>query len=74
MATVAALAMIPLLIAAGAGIDLSRTLTARRACRTRSDATALALAHLPTGTTQEVLKTKGQQWMTANMLNKNVSS
>ena len=74
VATVAALAMIPLLIAAGAGIDLSRTLTARSSVQDALDATALALAHLPTGTTQQVLQTKGQQWMTANMLNKNVST
>ncbi len=74
VATIAALAMIPLIIAVGAGVDISRAMTSRSSVQDALDATALALAHLPTGTKQEVLNQKAAQWMAANMADKNVSS
>jgi Flp pilus assembly protein TadG len=69
VATLSALALIPVTIAAGAGLDISRAMMGRGALQDALDATALALAHMPANTPNATLKERGQQWLTANLTN-----
>ena len=67
-----AIAAIPLLIASGVGIDVSRMVSGRNNLQDALDATSLALARMPANSTTAQLKTAAQQWMTANLTDKNV--
>jgi Flp pilus assembly protein TadG len=67
VASISAIALIPIVIAAGAALDVSRATIGRGKLQDALDATALALAHLPAGTSQDALQTKGQAWLEANL-------
>ena len=67
VATLAALALIPVMIAAGAGLDVSRAMMGRGTLQDALDSTALMLAHLPSSTPTGTLQTKGQAWLNANL-------
>jgi Flp pilus assembly protein TadG len=69
VATIAALALVPITVAAGFGLDLSRAMMGRGALQDALDATALALAHMPASTPKTTLEERGQQWLTANLPN-----
>ena len=67
VATLAALASVPIIIAAGAGLDVSRAMMGRGTLQDALDSTALMLAHLPASTSTATLQTKGQAWLNANL-------
>ena len=67
VATIFAVAMVPVVIAAGIGIDIARASASRANLQDAVDATALALAHMPAGTTQQAMTTKAQGWLAANL-------
>jgi Flp pilus assembly protein TadG len=69
VATLSALALIPIVIAAGAGLDVSRAMMGRGSLQDALDSTALMLAHLPSGTPNATLQSKGQAWLNANIVN-----
>ena len=66
IAMIFAIAIIPLLLAGGAGIDLSRALTARNALQAATDAAALAVATAPAGTTNAQKTIIAQNYFNAN--------
>ena len=67
VATIFAIAMVPVMLAAGVGLDMSRAMQNRQNLQDALDSTALALAHLPSGTTQTVLDQKAAAWLNANL-------
>jgi len=67
VATIFAVALVPIMIAAGVGIDLSRAFASRSNLQDALDATALALAHLPANTPQATLNDKAATWLAANL-------
>lgn len=67
VATIVAVALVPIIIAAGVGLDFARASSARANLQDAIDATGLALAHLPANTPQATLDTKAQGWMNANL-------
>ncbi len=69
VATIFAVAMVPVLIAAGVGIDIARATSSRTALQDAIDATALAVAHLPASTSQDDLEAKALLWLNANLNN-----
>ena len=74
MATIFAVSLVPVLIAAGVGIDMSRAMSSRSNLQDALDATALALAHLPSNTTQDALNTKASTWLNANLHDGNMTT
>lgn len=74
VATIFAVALVPVLIAAGIGIDMSRAMSSRSNLQDALDATALALAHLPASTPQETINAKVQTWLAANLHDSNISA
>ncbi len=70
VATMVAVAMVPVVIAAGVGLDVSRAMSSRNNLQDALDATALALAHLPSGTSQTTLNSKATSWLNANLNDK----
>lgn len=69
-AIIVAIAAVPVLIAAGVGLDVSRAMSSRNNLQDALDNTALALAHLPPGTVQATLNSKAQSWLNANLNDK----
>jgi Flp pilus assembly protein TadG len=67
VATIFAVSIIPVMVAVGVGVDVSRAMTSRSHLQDALDATALALAHLPTNTPQATLDQKAAAWMAANL-------
>ena len=67
VATIFAVALVPVVIAAGVGIDVSRTMSARTNLQDALDSTALALAHMPVGSSQAELEAKAKAWLSANL-------
>jgi Flp pilus assembly protein TadG len=72
VATLTALAIVPIIICVGIGIDYSRTLSAKANLQDSLDAAALALAQLPAGTPQATLDAKAKTWLTVNLHNKDI--
>jgi Flp pilus assembly protein TadG len=69
VATIFAVAMVPVTIAAGIGIDMARASSNRANLQDALDATALAVAHLPPTTPQATLEAKARGWLNANLNN-----
>lgn len=69
VATIFAVAMVPVVIAAGIGIDLARATASRGNLQDALDATALAVAHLPANTPQQTIDAKARAWLLANLNN-----
>ncbi|HTI67993.1 MAG TPA: TadE/TadG family type IV pilus assembly protein [Caulobacteraceae bacterium] len=69
VATIFAVAMVPVVIAAGIGIDMARATFNRSALQDALDATALAVAHLPANTPQATIDAKAAGWLNANLNN-----
>ena len=67
VATIFAVSLVPVLIAAGIGLDLTRALASRSNLQDALDATALALAHLPPSTPQATLDARARTWLNANL-------
>ena len=67
VATIFAIAMVPIMLAAGVGLDMSRAMQNRQNLQDALDSTALALAHLPTTTPQATLNSKASAWLNANL-------
>jgi Flp pilus assembly protein TadG len=67
VAIVFAIAMVPVIIAAGIGIDVTRAMSSRSNLQDALDAAALALAHLPPTTSDADFKAKADTWMQANL-------
>jgi Flp pilus assembly protein TadG len=74
VATIFAVALVPVLIAAGVGVDMSRAMSSRSNLQDALDATALALAHLPTSTPQATLNAKAATWLNANLTDANMTT
>ncbi len=74
VATIFAVSLVPVLIAAGVGIDMSRAMSSRSNLQDALDATALALAHLPAGTPQATLNSKATTWINANLHDGNMTT
>ncbi len=74
VATLVAVAMVPVVIAAGVGLDVSRAMSSRNNLQDALDATALALAHLPAGTAQTTLNSKATSWLNANLNDKGLGT
>lgn len=74
VATIFAVSLVPVVIAAGIGIDVSRALSSRGNLQDALDVTALALAHMPSNSTQEQLDAKANAWMTANLHDGNMAA
>jgi Flp pilus assembly protein TadG len=72
VATIFAVAMVPVVIAAGVGIDLARATSSKSNLQDAVDATALALAHMPPNTPQATLDAKAAEWLAANLNDKAV--
>ena len=69
VATIFAVALVPVVIAAGIGIDVTRASSGRAHLQDALDATALALAHLPTSTPQATIDADAKNWLNANLSN-----
>jgi len=63
MAPIVALMLGPLLLASGATVDVARAVSARGDLQNAVDATALALAHLPSTTPPATLTADAQSWI-----------
>jgi Flp pilus assembly protein TadG len=74
VATIFAVSLVPVLIAAGVGVDMSRAMSSRSNLQDALDATALALAHLPSSTSQATLDAKATTWMAANLHDGNMTT
>jgi Flp pilus assembly protein TadG len=74
VATIFAVAMVPVTIAAGIGIDLARASGSRTALQDAIDATALAVAHMPANTPQATVEAKARTWLNANLNNPALST
>ena len=74
VATIFAVSLVPVLIAVGVGIDMSRAMSSRSNLQDALDATALALAHLPPNTSDAALKAKAQTWLLANLSDANMTT
>jgi Flp pilus assembly protein TadG len=70
VAVIFAVALVPVLIAAGVGIDMTRALASRQNLQDALDSTALALAHMPSDSTQDDLEAEGDKWLQANLNDK----
>jgi len=69
-----AVVLVPLVIAAGVGVDVARAMSSRNNLQDALDTTALALAHLPPNTPQATLNTKANAWLTANLTDGNLGA
>lgn len=67
VAVIFAVALVPVVIAAGVGLDVSRAMSARTNLQDALDSTALALAHMPAGSTHDELQAKADAWLHANL-------
>ena len=67
-----AVVLVPMVLAAGIGVDVARAMSSRNNLQDALDSTALALAHLPPNTPQATLNTKANAWMTANLTDGNL--
>ncbi|MEO6378049.1 MAG: pilus assembly protein TadG-related protein, partial [Caulobacteraceae bacterium] len=67
-----AVVLVPLIIAAGIGVDVARAMSSRNNLQDALDSTSLALAHLPPNTAQATLNTKANAWLTANLTDGNL--
>jgi Flp pilus assembly protein TadG len=74
VATIFAVSLVPVMIAAGIGIDMSRAMSSRSNLQDALDATALALAHLPLSTPQATINAKVATWMAANLHDANMTT
>ncbi len=74
IAPIVALLMVPLVLAAGATVDVARAVSARGDVQQAVDATALALAHLPSSTSAAVLQSDAQSWMATELNGKTLST
>ncbi len=74
IAPIFALVAIPLVLAAGVGIDVSRVVSARNNLQDALDAAALAVGRLPSNTPIATMKQTAQYWVTANLSDKNLPS
>lgn len=72
VATIFAVALVPVVIAAGIGVDISRASSSRSNLQDALDATALALAHLPVNTPQAAVDAKALTWLNANLSDTNI--
>ena len=73
VATIFAVALVPVMIAAGVGVDLSRAMSSRSNLQDALDATGLALAHLPASTPQADLEAKARTWLGVNLSDGNMT-
>jgi len=74
IAPIVALLMVPLVLASGATVDVARAVAARGDVQQAVDATALALAHLPSSTSAAVLQSDAQSWMATELNGKTLST
>ena len=70
VAVIFAVALVPVVIAAGVGLDVSRAMSARTNLQDALDSTALALAHMPADASQAELVAKANTWLHANLSDK----
>ncbi len=74
-ATMLAVSAVPLIFAAGVGVDVSRMLTARNDLQSATDNAALALARQPYATqTAPVLQSQADAWVRANFARSDAST
>ena len=74
-ATMLAVSAVPLIFAAGVGVDVSRMLTARNDLQAAADNAALALARQPYATqTPPVLQSQADAWVRANFARSDAST
>lgn len=63
----AAIAMVPLLAAIGLAVDYGRAANYKSRLQSAADATALAMAHLPPGLSQDEIERRGREFFRAGM-------
>lgn len=63
-AVIATFALAPVV---GVGIDVARGMSSRNSLQDALDSAALAVAHMPSGSSAADMKTKAQSWLTANL-------
>ncbi len=66
------LMIVPVIIGVGAAVDVGRAVSSRNNLQDAVDATALALAHLPTTTPTATLESTAQSWLAANVTDRNL--
>lgn len=66
------LVAVPLILAVGVGIDVSRMVSARNNLQDALDSAALALGRMPGNTSNAVLTAQAQSWVNANLVDKNL--
>ncbi len=66
------LMIVPLAVASGVAVDVGRAVSSRNDLQDAVDSTALALAHLPTSTSQATLQADATTWMGAEIDDKNM--
>ena len=74
IAPIFALVAVPLILAAGVGIDVSRVVSSRNNLQDALDAAALALGRMPSSTPLATLKQQAQYWVSANLADKNIGT
>lgn len=74
IAPIFALVAVPLIIAAGVGIDVSREVSSRNNLQDALDAAALAVGRLPVNTPLATMQSTAQNWVTANLSDKNLGT
>jgi len=74
IAPIVALMLVPLLLASGGTVDVARAIAARGDVQQAVDATALALAHLPSSTSAAVLQSDAQSWMATELNGKTLNA
>ena len=74
IAPIFALVAVPLILAAGVGIDVSRVVSSRNNLQDALDAAALALGRMPQTTPLATMKQQAQYWVSANLADKNIGT
>lgn len=74
IAPIFALVAVPLILAAGVGIDVSRVVSSRNNLQDALDAAALALGRMPQTTALATMKQQAQYWVNANLADKNIGT
>ena len=69
-----AVLLVPMVIAAGVGVDVARAMSSRNNLQDALDTVALALAHLPPNTPQATLNSKANAWLNANLTDGNLGT
>ena len=74
IAPIFALVAVPMILAAGVGIDVSRVVSSRNNLQDALDAAALAVGRMPQTTPLATLQAQAEYWVKANLADKNIGA